>query len=65
VWTGLDVVARLQQEGAQLPTILVSGLLHTNTKKRAVRLGVAGVLEKTFAADHLIGLIRKVLLEGN
>jgi|SRR5215470_11819833 FixJ family two-component response regulator len=59
---GIDVVTRLQEE-APLPSILVSGRLDTNTKKRAGSLGVAGVLEKPFAADHLIGLIRKALLE--
>ena len=62
---GLDVVDHLQKEGTRLPTILVSGRLDTNTKKRAASLSVASVLEKPFAADHLIGLIRKAILEGN
>jgi two-component system, LuxR family, response regulator FixJ len=62
---GLDVVARLQKEGARPPTILVSGRLDTHTKERAASLGVTRVLEKPFAAGHLVGLVRKAMLEHN
>ena len=60
---GLDVIDQLQKEGAQFPTILISGRLDTRTKERATSLGVASVLEKPFAADRLVGLIRMALLE--
>jgi two-component system response regulator FixJ len=59
--SGLDVVCHLRSEGLQLPTILISGRLDTNTRERAVRLGVTRILDKPFAADHLIGLIRTTL----
>jgi FixJ family two-component response regulator len=62
---GLDVVDRLQKEGARVPTILISGRLDTRTKERAASLGVAGVLEKPLAAHRLVGLIRTALLEYN
>ena len=60
---GLDVVDRLQKEGARVPTILISGRLDTHTKELAASLGVASVLEKPFAANRLIDLIRTALLE--
>ena len=60
---GLDLVDRLQKEGVRAPVILISGWLDTNTKERAARLGITGVLEKPFAADRLVDLIRTVLLK--
>jgi two-component system, LuxR family, response regulator FixJ len=62
---GLDVVYRLQKRGVRVPTILISGRLDASTKQRAASLGVAGVVEKHFAADRLVGLIRTALLERN
>ncbi len=62
---GLDLVDRLQKEGVRVPTILISGRLDTNTKERAASLGITGVLEKPFAADRLVDLIRTVLSERN
>ena len=62
---GLDVVERLQKEGVRIPTILISGRLDTSTRERAAILGIKGVIEKPFAADHLIDLIRTALLERN
>src|SRR5712691_808398 len=60
---GLDVVDHMQKEGVRLPTILISGRLDTNTRRRAASLGVTGVIEKPFAADRLVDLIRTVLLK--
>ena len=60
---GLDVVDRLQKEGARVPTILISGRLDTYTKELAASLGVASVLDKPFAANRLLDLIRAALLE--
>jgi DNA-binding NtrC family response regulator len=48
-----------------VPAILISGRLDTNTKERAARLGITSVLEKPFAADRLVDLIRTVLSERN
>jgi two-component system, LuxR family, response regulator FixJ len=62
---GLDVVDRLQKQGARVPTILISGRLDTNIKERAASLGVTSVLEKPYAADHLVDLIRTALWEHN
>jgi two-component system response regulator FixJ len=60
---GLDIVERVRDKGVRLPTILISGRLDTNTRQRAANLGIAGVIEKPFAANHLIDLIRTALLE--
>ena len=62
---GLDVVDRLQKQGARVPTILISGRLDTNIKERAASLGIVSVLEKPFAADHLVDVIRTALWERN
>jgi FixJ family two-component response regulator len=60
---GLDIIDRLQKRGARVPTILISGRLDTNIKERAATLGVTAVLEKPFAAEHLVDLIRTALWE--
>jgi DNA-binding NtrC family response regulator len=62
---GLDLVDRLQKEGVRVPTILISGRLDTSTKERAARLGITSMLEKPFAADRLVDLIRTVMSERN
>jgi FixJ family two-component response regulator len=62
---GLDVVDRLQKQGARVPTILISGRLDTKTKERAAGLGVTTVLEKPFVGKHLVDLIRTALWERN
>jgi two-component system, LuxR family, response regulator FixJ len=59
--SGLDVLERLQREGAEVPTILISGRLETSTRERASRLGVRGLLDKPFAAAQLIELVNRVL----
>ena len=60
---GLDVVERLQKEGVRLPTILISGRLDASTRERAAILGITSVIEKPFAADHLVEVIRTALPE--
>jgi two-component system, LuxR family, response regulator FixJ len=62
---GLDVVDQLQRDGVRVPTILISGRLDTNIRERASRVGVTSVIEKPFAADRLVNLIRTALLERN
>ena len=62
---GLDLVDRLQKDGSRVPMILISGRLDANTKERAARLGITSVLEKPFAADRLVDLIRTVMSERN
>jgi two-component system, LuxR family, response regulator FixJ len=62
---GLDIVDRLQKKGVRVPTILISGRLDTNIKERAANLGVTRVLEKPFAADRLVDLVRTALLGRN
>ena len=58
---GLDLVDRLQKEGVRVPMILISGRLDSSVKERATRLGITSVLEKPFASDRLVDLIRTVM----
>jgi two-component system response regulator FixJ len=60
---GLNVVERLREEGVRLPTILISGQVDRNTRARAADLGITSVIEKPFAADSLVALIRSILPE--
>jgi two-component system response regulator FixJ len=62
---GLDVLDNLQKEGIQVPAILISGHLDATTRERATRLGVRGLLDKPFAADRLIELVRTALAEAD
>ena len=62
---GLDVVDRLQKEGIRVPTILLTGQLDKNIRRRAAHLGIASIVEKPFAADYLLELVRTALLERN
>jgi FixJ family two-component response regulator len=61
--TGLDVLERLQKEGIQIPSILISGRLDAKIREGAARLGVGEIMEKPFAAGRLIELIRTTLPE--
>ena len=61
---GLDVIDQLQREGVRLPTILISGRLDLKARERAASLGVAGIIEKPFAARRMIDLIRASLSES-
>ena len=60
---GLDVVGRLREEWVRFPVILISGRLDASTRERAAILGIANVIEKPFAADHLVEVIRTALAE--
>ena len=61
--SGLDVVASLRKEGAQIPTILISGRLDASTRERATRLGVRELLDKPVPVGRLIQAIRTMLAE--
>ena len=62
---GLDVVDRLQKEGVRMPTILVSGRLDQRIRERASSLVVTSVIDKPFAPNRLVEVIRTALLERN
>lgn len=61
--SGLDVVDRLQKKGVRMPTILISGRLDQKIRERASSLGVTNVIDKPFAPDRLVAVIRTALLE--
>ena len=62
---GLDVFENLQKEGIRVPTVLISGRLDANTRERAARMGVGGIIEKPFAPGRLIELIQATLPEAD
>lgn len=58
---GLEVLETLQKESLRVPAILISGRLDDNTRDRATRMSVSGIIEKPFAVGRLIELIRTAL----
>jgi two-component system, LuxR family, response regulator FixJ len=55
--TGLDLVARLRQEGEIMPILLLTGAPSPAIIARAAALGVAQVLEKPASGDALLDFV--------
>jgi len=55
---GLELVARLRQDGNHIPVLLMSGLLSTDILAHAARLGVNMVLEKPPEEKDLLRFVR-------
>jgi FixJ family two-component response regulator len=56
--TGLDLVQRLRDDGAQIPVLLITGSSSPAIVARAARLGVEKVLEKPPEEDDLLQFVR-------
>ncbi len=54
---GLDLVARIRQEGTHVPVLLLTGLLSSDVVARAAGLGVEAVLEKPADVDELLKFV--------
>jgi two-component system, LuxR family, response regulator FixJ len=54
---GLEVAATLQRQGVAVPTVLITGRLDLDIRRRAERLGVVGILEKPFLVARLVELL--------
>lgn len=56
--TGLDLVARLRDEGVNIPTLLITGLSSAAIGARAAQLGVEAVIDKPPGEDELLRFVR-------
>jgi two-component system OmpR family response regulator len=59
--TGLDVVARLRQEGCAIPVVMMSGQPARIDRLRARQLGVTTILSKPFTMTELAAALRSAL----
>lgn len=58
---GLEMLARLRIAGSPVPVVLMTGHGDIPTAVRAMKLGACDVLEKPFAAAHLLDAVRAAL----
>jgi len=58
--TGLELLARLRQDGRTLPVLLVTGSPSPDVVKRAGALGVDQVLEKPVSDQGLMAFVDRV-----
>lgn len=59
--TGLDLLAELNQQGSQIPVLMVSAYADASTEAKAVRLGAAGLLRKPFRRQDLIESVARAI----
>jgi two-component system response regulator FixJ len=59
--SGIEVLARLRQEGSDLPVVMVSGAGDAAARRRALELGAAAFLDKPVAFDLLRGTLARTL----
>ena len=55
--TGLELVARLRNDGLSIPILLITGSLSQAIVTRAAELGIAKVLEKPLNDDDLVNFV--------
>jgi FixJ family two-component response regulator len=55
--TGLELVARMRNDGVRIPVLLISGSLSQAIVTRAAELGIEKVLEKPLNDDDLVNFV--------
>lgn len=55
--TGLELVARLRNDGVSIPILLITGSLSQAIVARAAELGIEKVLEKPLNDDDLVNFV--------
>ena len=58
---GLQLFARIREIDPEIPVILITGHADVPTAVAALRDGAFDFLTKPFAADHLVGSVRRAL----
>jgi two-component system cell cycle response regulator CpdR len=59
--SGLELLTHLQEQGLQIPVLLISSFMTTATRTEAERLGVAGVFSKPFDLRELIARVQALV----
>ena len=55
--TGLDMIARLNERGVNIPALLITGVHDPDVERKAANLGVMTVLEKPMSHHELLRCI--------
>jgi FixJ family two-component response regulator len=63
--TGIELQQRLNESGADIPVILISGNPDEQTGPRALGAGAAGFFNKPFSIDTLIATIQSIEQQPN
>jgi FixJ family two-component response regulator len=63
--TGLELLGRLAQLGASIPTILITARHDEVLRERALKAGVFCYLAKPFKEEHLLNCIHSSLHKSN
>ena len=58
---GLDILARLRQQHANLPIIMISGHGNIETAVKAIHLGAYDFIEKPFEVERLLLIVDRAL----
>lgn len=59
--SGLQLLARLRDQGKHTPVIFVTGFFDETTRQRAIQGGAACFLGKPFSAEDIIGCVEQAL----
>jgi FixJ family two-component response regulator len=59
--TGLEVQARMNRTGIDMPVIFITAHDEEGVEENALRAGAVGLLRKPFTDEALVGLIRAAL----
>src|SRR5690606_25636471 len=62
--TGMELIERLQEEGAELPVIVLSSALDRQARAYALSLGVQAWFTKPVSDDRLLGAIAAAIDSG-
>jgi twitching motility two-component system response regulator PilH len=58
---GLEVLARMREQGVRVPVIVLTADIQDSTKERCIRLGAAMFINKPVKKDALSAAVREVL----
>jgi FixJ family two-component response regulator len=62
--SGFDLMQQLREDGAPIPTILVTGRTDASIRVRAMELGAVALLEKPVEYSELLVAIERALDPG-
>jgi DNA-binding NarL/FixJ family response regulator len=63
-WSGLDTLADLRRDHADIPVVILSGSMESDDVMRSIKGGAAGFIPKSSPAGVMLGAIRVVLAGG-
>lgn len=59
--SGIDILQKMQEQGIDVPVIMITGLAAGSLTIKAIQLGAADYIQKPFELDYVIAAIEKAL----